>query len=454
MADSDRDIETSSDNPLASSKPTGVAMHPAADSEGDATHDEPTVEWPYPPVFSVVRKGFLFSMASTYFLQAFVIVAGIGWPLSRHLGVHGAETNNALEWTTDVCYCCQICLWSSAAPYMRQALISGGGLEKLGILPDAPVLVNSADRPALRRWKWGLTFVSFLFVLLGLGGLYTLTNVGKTSKFTGRMVTPLYAALVGVPAVPTLGLFCALVFVSWIYALQLASRSVSLKIENVCKVTSRLHPDDGEWQSEVVIAINLLARVTLPDLSNAFGNALGFNTLGWWMGSLGHFAGFLYSRSLLQFLQMILTTFMPFALAASVVNTSDNCDKLRDIINKQRGDELETGINEKTELQLVALERYIQNLNSGQGLGFVVFGVVIDIGMINKIFTALVSFLITVVPIVLTLHDSAYESGTNDMGTASECRLTSDQTDLVHKIFTSFNTTCAWNVTANNIPLF
>jgi hypothetical protein len=257
-----------------------------------------------------------------------------------------------------------------------------------------------------------------------------------------------------VPLVPTLCLFLPLVFVSWIYALQLASRSVSLKIENVCKVTSRLHPDDPEWHSEVVIAISLLARVTLPDLSNAFGNALGFNTLGYWMGSLAHFTSFLQGRSLAQFVQLILSTFMPFALAASVVNTSDNCDKLRDIINKQRGDELESGINEKTELQLVALERYIQNLNGGQGLGFVVFGVVIDIGMINKIFTALVSFLITVVPIVLTLHDSAYESGTNDMGTASECRLTSDQTDLVHKSFTSFNTTCAWNVTANNIPLF
>eukprot|EP01050_Picozoa_sp_SAG11_P008135 SAG11_NODE_702_length_7661_cov_3.468659_7_plen_76_part_00 len=47
------------------------------------------------------------------------------------------------------------------------------------------------------------------------------------------------------------------------------------------------------------------------------------------------------------------------------------------------------------------------DLISGMCCRFVVYGIVIDIAMMNKIFSALVSFLVTVVPIILTLHQPA-----------------------------------------------
>ena len=72
---------------------------------------------------------------------------------------------------------------------------------------------------------------------------------------------------------------------------------------------------------------------------------------------------------------MVIFAFLPFGLASTVSATSDKADILRDGINKKRGEDLsEVSVH----LELAVLEAYMNNQNRGQGLGFVVFGVVID----------------------------------------------------------------------------
>ena len=69
---------------------------------------------------------------------------------------------------------------------------------------------------------------------------------------------------------------------------------------------------------------------------------------------------------------MVIDAFLPFALASTVSATSDKADIMRDGINKKRGGDL------SVHHELAALEAYMNNENRGQGLGFAVFGVVID----------------------------------------------------------------------------
>ena len=68
----------------------------------------------------------------------------------------------------------------------------------------------------------------------------------------------------------------------------------------------------------------------------------------------------------------VVTAFLPFGMASTVSATSDKADILRDGINKKRGEDL------SDHHELAALEAYMNNENRGQGLGFVVCGVVID----------------------------------------------------------------------------
>ena len=136
---------------------------------------------------------------------------------------------------------------------------------------------------------------------------------------------------------------------------------------------------------------------------------------------------------------------MPFALASTVSTTSDKCDTLRDLINNKRGDDLSLGsISIDTAIQLGELERYLQNLNRGQGLGFVMFGIVIDKGMMNRIFSALMSFLVTVVPIILALHQPT--NSTAGTGGASGCSLNAAQ-EAALQVASMMNASCTYNVT-------
>ena len=68
----------------------------------------------------------------------------------------------------------------------------------------------------------------------------------------------------------------------------------------------------------------------------------------------------------------VVFAFLPFGLASTVADTSDKADNLRMGINKKRGKDL------PVHHELAALEAYMDNENRAQGLGFVVFGVVID----------------------------------------------------------------------------
>ena len=135
--------------------------------------------------------------------------------------------------------------------------------------------------------------------------------------------------------------------------------------------------------------------------------------------------------------------FVPFGLASGISNTSDACDALRDAINTKRGDNL--GKLHEHGSHLLEMEKYLEKLNRGQGLGVTVFGVVIDAAMMNKIFTSVVSFMVTVVPIILTLY--APPTKAVDTDTSATCTLTHPEQASIQGTFGLINASCTYNIT-------
>ena len=73
------------------------------------------------------------------------------------------------------------------------------------------------------------------------------------------------------------------------------------------------------------------------------------------------------------------------------------------------------------------------------------FGIVIDASMMNKIFTALLSFLITIVPIILTLYHQPSSDG------AIVCELSAQETLSIQAAMASRNHTCNYNMTLGDV---
>jgi hypothetical protein len=307
------------------------------------------------------------------------ILFGIALPALRLLGAH--EANTKLAWVHDLCTCVGCCLLSQLAPGLHDAVLEGGGLDKLGLTTDRTT-IGARGRSTLARWKVIFVVLAAVFGLMSLL-MFTMavTMVGKRSKLTGRLITPTYSLVIYYAG---LGTSCAsAVFSPWGYAAVCGSVVAGEAVRRVIDAVDKLNPGSPEWQTEVVQGITKLASTTLPDLSNAFGNTLGYVTLAFWLLSLANFAEHLQADEFGTFVIMLIFAFMPFGFATTVTDTATTCDTLRERLNTKRADDL------SNHPELIALETYMKELNRGQGLGFTVFGIVIDVTMVNKIYSAL-----------------------------------------------------------------
>ena len=421
---------------------TNNPLHPTGSSSysDDAELRQPnaTINISFPAVFVLARR----LTASPLAVRLWQLVAlwfGFSFVLSRHLGAHGAENDTTLAWLYDVGMFAAVVNGSAPAPGLQTA--ARGGLEKLGC---GTTELGQASHRILHRWKVLLTGVGLMWALIGLVSAFqVLFMEGKTSKLTGRVLTPFYLYTTALGAVPCGGLFMPLIFCVWIYALQYGSLLGGETVDRVIENVERHSPTDPAWQSVVVPGVKMLVRETLPDLSKAFGNTLGYTVLGCWCGAFALFAIYVEKRALVTLVVMIVFTFLPFGIATTVSSTSDKCDELRDKINAKRGDDL------TAHLELASLETYMKELNRGQGLGFVVSGIVIDIGMMNRIFSALVSFLVTVVPIILALTPSTVAAYDDTLGA---CELSNEQQAAIKATAqVVINGSCSYNITLDAI---
>jgi hypothetical protein len=417
------------------------------DAEGDNAANEDLAAVLYPKIFTLARK-LLSTHPCIFRLYQFIpVYFAVSFNLSRHLGAHGEST--LLDWGADLCNGAAHIFLTSTVTSLKEVVAAGGGLEKLFLGVGAEPRIRQANRAILRRWSVGLITVTAIFFLQGWFFLYMVFfMVGKTSNLTGRLLTPLYVYMGILPCFPMWTMYMP-VFYVWLYALQWGALFAAETIERVAELVGRANPTHrDEWHSELIPAVMVLVQQTMPDLSKGFGSALGWFTFASWLEALAFFAIFLKGRTIPALMVMLFFLFLPFAVAYTLMKTSDMCDELRDKINDRRKPYLtssDTEMSQKAELNVAMLMRYLNNLNRQQGLGVVVWGMVIDIAMVTKIFTALISFVVTVVPIVATLHKPAEPAEGNESDFYT-CGPTAEQLALFEAT-AALNASCTYNLT-------
>ena len=278
-------------NPAAASSSTvdeasfAIKAHTLSEV-GPAGADE-LVTVPRPKLVVLGRK-LTPSSVAVYIWGGQPVWYGVSLLVARSLGAHAEKDNTQLAWVADLCVCAAVCLFSTTAGGQRVAVAANSGLENLGLGETAQIRTSS--RATLKRWRLLLIPLASFFILLGVVTLGSiLFKIGSRSKLTGRVITPLYAYTVMAALVVCGILWFPLIFFSWIYSLQFGSVLAGDTITEVIESMERTSPRDPEWQTEVVAGVKKLVNVTLPDLSDAFGNVLGYVTLGCWAGAMGFF---------------------------------------------------------------------------------------------------------------------------------------------------------------------
>eukprot|EP01050_Picozoa_sp_SAG11_P000978 SAG11_NODE_38_length_21705_cov_24.667453_16_plen_358_part_00 len=317
---------------------------------------EPTLSLKFPKIL-LLSRAVLSNKVAVYVVYLIPLSFVVGHSASAILR---ADTSSELGKIYDAFGVICVLLLFTFAQALLRAVCVGGGLEKLGL--DGLTQINTASRNTLARWKLALTVIGAFFMLMGLVSFKSVTMVGHRSKISGRVITPEYAYLSVLP-LGLVSFFAACIVLPWVFALQHGSVLVSEKVTKITETIKYLKPSDLAWQKQVVEGVRMLVNETLPDLSKAFGDALGNLTISLWVVSLGFFTNYLEARKPLALIVVFVNAFLPFAIAKTVSDTSDRCDTLRGAINQKRIADL--GLH----IELSALETCMDNENRGQGLG-------------------------------------------------------------------------------------
>eukprot|EP01045_Picozoa_sp_COSAG04_P001948 COSAG04_NODE_67_length_29431_cov_17.894313_17_plen_152_part_00 len=135
----------------------------------------------------------------------------------------------------------------------------------------------------------------------------------------------------------------------------------------------------------------------------------------------------------------VITLSLPLLISLDVTGASSEAEGIIDSLNDKR---LESVLDPETDTKLQILERALLNANRSQGIGFVVLGKVVTRATLKAIFLAVVGFLGTVVPVLLTLRPAEVASvGACELDAVQRVRLQEHAQLLVA------NNTCALNIT-------
>eukprot|EP01043_Picozoa_sp_COSAG02_P004501 COSAG02_NODE_118_length_35376_cov_20.294923_8_plen_295_part_00 len=251
-----------------------------------------------------------------------------------------------------------------------------------------------------------LTFQALLFFV---GGCVIALQVvvfqpGDSSWFSGRPITEFYAYSTMVLAVPVVAFWFPLGMV-WVYALQCAAIMAGAQVKVVAAAAQNIAVDDPRWRVEVAQGICNLVN-TLRLLSDTFGPTFGYLAISGGLLALAFCSMSLESKAI-----------GPLILAASVVvplcsiawagaQTSTWCRELRFTINDKRTKQL-TSMTLAKARELEEMEKALQYQNQGQGLGFTVWTLLIDVKLLTLVLTGCLSAVASAIPVMFALQENA-----------------------------------------------
>ena len=303
--------------------------------------------------------------------------------------------------------------------HLRQAIDPvDGTLAKLGVnTRRLPIETNNE----LRLWtckSWtSLLLVLFVVGLLVYAAAIVVNfavNFQKSTwrfqpmsggKTTGLWVVPdqLLFAVVPVPWMPLAGA----IIVAWLCVLRacaVLAQSAIADVRRQVQVLDIASLSDDEWRTRIREPAVKLARETLPALSS-FGSSVG--TM-FFVGCVGVLANIpivainQWPSSQGQAVWIIVSIAVPLGVASIPASVSTECDNLQLDLNEKRGSAGDLA----TDARIRELETYLVNSNGGarfgQGVGFVMCGMVLDKRSLKKIGLSVYSIVVPAITFLLT----------------------------------------------------
>jgi hypothetical protein len=128
---------------------------------------------------------------------------------------------------------------------------------------------------------------------------------------------------------------------------------------------------------------------------------------------------------------------IPALVLWGIADTSSECDlPIKDLNDKRLADPSDT-----THLAIFKLETMLRQLNKNQGLGFVLFGIVLD----KRYFFGLLVKLGAVTMTVLATIKATQTNGSS----SKSCGLSKDEQMAFQSTARLINATCTWNLTTS-----
>lgn len=260
-----------------------------------------------------------------------------------------------------------------------------------------------------------------------------------------------------------LGIWAGCVF--WLLSLKVAAVLAEDGVLDVVKdvTLDSVDSDDETFYLKVFQPCMTLARKRMPILSAGWGRGAAFACLVAWSYSFAKFCRFLNSLHnpdyiseygqlapfVRNFIPSLLYAVGPILVITDLAAVSTLCDRLMNRINLVNAECTSVAQLAEVYRRINPLLKCLKELNTGQGLGFCVYSIVVDTKTLNKLGLAMISTFATVVPIVLALQPDPQVVSTSEH-VGAECTFTSQQVAVIQAAIGP-NFTCSSNMTVNEL---
>lgn len=354
--------------------------------------------------------------------------------------------------------------WALAFHSLRDVTRAGGALEQLNA-GTAPISIDA--HASLRRWArgltaFGVTFLALITVifrngLLGEGN----DEVTKAISEGGYTSSPLWnvASSVMVLAIFYAGVSAA--FLLW-YSLKIAA-AIGTEVVREAAHEVKLWPETKEsvgaenannvWRERVVHRALEPARRTMPLISQGWGPGLGGLALGFWAWAAAIAMVLILPSAIPTILAMpvvmLMAASVPLLLAFDPAHTSSQCDKLVEGLNNL------VVIDLDDDKRVDPIIRALQRRNKNQGVGFVVFGLVVDKRVLRNVAVGMYSLMATVLPIMLGLAEVVDDLEFRPSSNSSVCGMSAAEADALGAVLPRLlqnSTSCSYNISLSVGP--
>ena len=221
------------------------------------------------------------------------------------------------------------------------------------------------------------------------------------------------------------------------FSMKVCARLACFRITTVRRSCALFEPGTAEWETHVVVATRELINSVLYTLSSTFGNFVVCACLVLWSMALYHLCYGLIAREdagygwLSEFVLCCVFLSAPLFVFYDLAVSGTECDKLVAALNDKRIAEP----TDENHTNILKLELMIKQLFKGQGLGFNVYGIVLDKAYFASLFAKMLGLGVTAIGSLLALAHASSEP-------TADCAPTALQLQIVHALFT--NGTCAY----------